>query len=267
MKTKKFLSLFAIVAILSSANLTYANNTHSIDLEEGSSQYLSVADSSTTSVVNGWTVESWVKPENLEYSMYNTMYALNKRSGENGWGIVLQKTTGDNWVVYVAAGEGVEFTGAAGSTNINDGQWHHVAVYFNGSATKLYIDGELDSTLDIPDIVDTSTPIHTKKATASENYFDGKLDDIRIWNDERSLSEIQNNMFTELSGSESGLQAYWKLNNTLSDATSNGNTFTNNGSAIFSNEDPYITNFTYRSFDNSFSGTLRSFLIWVTELL
>jgi hypothetical protein len=42
-----------------------------------------------------------------------------------------------------------------------------------------------------------------------------------------------------LNGNEFGLVGYWKLNNGLTDQTANGNTLTNNGSAVFSASTPF----------------------------
>src|SRR5690606_15822013 len=78
-------------------------------------------------------------------------------------------------------------------------------------------------------------------------YFDGQIDEVRIWSTARTKAELLANMHTELCNSEAGLAAYYKFNHgvaggnnatvkTLVDATSNGNNgtltnFTLNGSS------------------------------------
>ena len=39
--------------------------------------------------------------------------------------------------------------------------------------------------------------------------FDGKIDDIRIWNDTRTAAEIRENMHHKLAGNEANLVAYY----------------------------------------------------------
>ena len=70
------------------------------------------------------------------------------------------------------------------------------------------------------------------------NSFDGKIDDVRVWSDIRTDAEISNNYQQELIGNEAGLVGYWKLNNGLTDETSNNNDLTNNNSVTFSTDVP-----------------------------
>lgn len=41
------------------------------------------------------------------------------------------------------------FVSAAGSTNLRDGSWHHVAGTFDGTSTNLYVDGNLDHSTNV----------------------------------------------------------------------------------------------------------------------
>ena len=55
----------------------------------------------------------------------------------------------------------------------------------------------------------------------------GEIDEIRFWNDKRTATEIKDNMFKELSGTESNLIAYYKMTDqsgsTVTDNSSNNN--------------------------------------------
>lgn len=78
-----------------------------------------------------------------------------------------------------------------------------------------------------------------KGAAAVGDFFNGYLDDARVWNTTRTDSDISNYNLTQLLGSEGGLAAYYKLNNALTDATANANDLTNENSATFVTAVPF----------------------------
>jgi len=81
---------------------------------------------------------------------------------------------------------------------------------------QFYIDGQssgetnvTDGTIDAAD--DQPLSIGANK-DGDANWFSGNIDEVRIWNDVRTVDEIRANMYKELSGSEDNLVAYYKLN-------------------------------------------------------
>jgi len=81
------------------------------------------------------------------------------------------------------------------------------------------------------------------KDNRNADYFDGIIDDVRIWNVARTQQQIQDNMNKELAGNETGLVGYWKFNEgtgtTAYDSTVNANNGTIYG-ATWANT-PYKT--------------------------
>lgn len=58
----------------------------------------------------------------------------------------------------------------------------------------------------------TTRPLQIGRESTNFRQYDGGLDEIRIWNVVRTDIQIQSQMSFELSGSEPGLVAYWRLN-------------------------------------------------------
>jgi len=128
---------------------------------------------------------------------------------------------------------------------VNDGRWHSVALVVDGSSSdqQLYLDGQLVSTGygSISDFGGSFNQIGTGytdgwPATPGGWYgFVGQIDDVRIWSEARSAGEISQDMTTALSGTESGLQAYYPFDEgqglTAQDVTSNHNDGTLAGSS------------------------------------
>ncbi len=97
--------------------------------------------------------------------------------------------------------------------------WHHVAaVYDYQSGTiKLYTDGNLvaENSNVSGNIASSSHPllIGTKNPEApSGDFFNGIIDEVRIWETARSAFQIQQYMNLELQGAEVGLAGYWNFN-------------------------------------------------------
>jgi hypothetical protein len=89
-------------------------------------------------------------------------------------------------------------------------RWYHVAGTWDGTDMKLYLNGELVGQ-DTPG-GSLTAPSGGVSLSSSGETMDGYVDDVRIWNDARTQAEIRANMHTELGGSESGLEHYWRLN-------------------------------------------------------
>ncbi|NPD48000.1 LamG domain-containing protein, partial [Lentimicrobium sp. S6] len=111
-------------------------------------------------------------------------------------------------------------------TNIGTG-WHHVVLILDSNSDPIvYLDGELvySDTGQSDPINPVSNSSIGSSQGGSRNLSDGIIDEVRIWNDIRSQSEIQQNMLKTLTGNEDNLVAYYKLDgNVVVDLSGNGN--------------------------------------------
>ncbi|MFN8417261.1 MAG: LamG-like jellyroll fold domain-containing protein [Cytophagaceae bacterium] len=110
--------------------------------------------------------------------------------------------------------------------------WTHVAGSYSGGIVKIYINGILDRTNNIGNvtIAHTATPpligAYWLNATTTRAHFDGYIDEVRLWHNERTLTEIRDNMCRSIYP-QSNLIANYRLDETsgliASDASGNGN--------------------------------------------
>lgn len=127
--------------------------------------------------------------------------------------------------VGIASGSFALWDGSTQSSNntLQKDRWKHVAVTYASNTIKLYEDGVLEET--ISKTVSNSVTGMTIGFSTGDGYFLGRMDELRIWNTERSASEIADNMFSSLDGTESGLVAYYDFDegtgSSLTDLTSN----------------------------------------------
>ncbi len=93
--------------------------------------------------------------------------------------------------------------------------WHHVAVTYNDGQLKFYIDGEVVTSLSLSSrtLCENLMPLTIGRKTLSEeSYFDGSIDEVRVWNVVRSPEEILSNYAKSLVGNENGLVLYLDFN-------------------------------------------------------
>lgn len=134
--------------------------------------------------------------------------------------------------IHYGFGDGgsLQYATLTNSNPLTINQWNHIEVTFDANDSyKLYVNGiHIDSF----EGADGRTPTATGTFTIGkiDNYFKGKLEEVRIWSVVRTQAEIQTSMHTELTGSESNLVAYYKMNESsgasLTDSSSNSHTGT-----------------------------------------
>lgn len=206
------------------------------------------------------TLEAWVRTTvsgqgstanwsiiDFDRSEYYNLYVR----GDNG--LVSFSTTADNAAID-------DFDAPAG-TQVNDGQWHHIVAVYDGTDKIIYIDGVQVATKANPH---GGRPLGTGvsrfgflgdgseapgfNGARNNIYFEGDIDEVRIWSIQRNLAQIQAAKDLCLSGTENGLEAYYKMengsgSNTLTDHSNKGRTgtlFNMNLSTVWLNSGPAV---------------------------
>ncbi|MBD2196852.1 hypothetical protein H6G08_13345 [Calothrix anomala FACHB-343] len=79
------------------------------------------------------------------------------------------------------------------------------------------------------------------RGTGTERFFNGDIDEVRIWNKARTQQEIQANLNQTLAGNEANLFGYWNFDNvagsTITDLAKGNNGTLTNGASIISGND------------------------------
>lgn len=121
------------------------------------------------------------------------------------------------------------------------GRWMHVAMTISGTTLSIYLDGIFQASATIAGTQSAPTgrmtiganPPNVVTGVNHLEWLGGRIDDVRVWNYARTQSQIQSDMNTPLTGSESGLVGYWKFDSltgtTATDSTSNANNGTVSG--------------------------------------
>jgi hypothetical protein len=184
---------------------TSANTNVAMDFD-GVDDFIDIPNNASLAL-DDFTLEAWVNTTStVAYSR-----VIAKPSG----GFANYSLMVHNGIVGVGFDTGLLNNYIYGSTTVNDGNWHHIVGVRSASTNMLYIyvDGMLDvssSTTGTPLISTESLRIGLFGGAYAQRY-QGRLDEIRIWNRALDQKEIVSNMNQTLMGSETGLVAYYKL--------------------------------------------------------
>lgn len=207
---------------------------------DGIDDYIEVPDSPSLDITGPITIEVWINFTDYPNCCWNVVVAKtwSHPSTNSSYGISFSNhPTGPNpdtlfgnfSVLDDLSDDGYVLTKA---TAIRDGAWHHIAIVYDidVSETRLFVDGVLaDQSVKVYPIRLTDFSVYIANAPGFDRRtFRGFIDEIRIWNVARTQTEIEGDRFRELTGEETGLAAYWKLNEmggtAIYDASPNGNT-------------------------------------------
>jgi len=186
--------------------------------------YIDIPNTSSLQLNENWTLEAWVVPNGSQDNMIETY---------NGAGGYALRVLNGKFVAYAFYSSSSYIT-VTSITNATAGVWTHVAATFNETTDelKIYVNGVLDATNSAATIDQRASSTSIKLGGRGDigtpvDWF--LMDEARIWNVERTASEIQYGKTHKLLGNEPGLMAYYDFNTvvypntTIEDLTSNNN--------------------------------------------
>ncbi len=116
----------------------------------------------------------------------------------------------------------------------NEHTWYHLAFVCTGTKLYLYVNGQLDNSMDLPG---KTTNVNNINICSPSTYWLGNAmySEVRFWQRARSQAEIANNMYA-CDPTTPGLITYYKMNEgegySFRDASGNGNNAETNGQAV-----------------------------------
>ncbi len=116
----------------------------------------------------------------------------------------------------------------------NEHTWYHLAFVCTGTKLYLYVNGQLDNSMDLPG---KTTNVNSINICSPSTYWLGNAmySEVRFWQRARSQAEIANNMYA-CDPTTPGLITYYKMNEgegySFRDASGNGNNAETNGQAV-----------------------------------
>jgi glucose/arabinose dehydrogenase/PKD repeat protein len=162
---------------------------------DGTDDWVTIADANDLDLTNGMTLAAWVNPTELA----------------GGWRTVAFKEGSPlAYTLYADDGAGLPiseistggvFRNARGTATLALNTWSHLAGTYDGAALKLYVNGTLVRTLAVTgDMPVTTGVLRLGGNNLWDEWYQGLLDEVRVYNRALSQAEIQAAMATPADG-------------------------------------------------------------------
>jgi hypothetical protein len=178
-----------------------------------------------------FTLEAWVRPSGAT----NKGAPLIDKQEGSGLGYFLYEGGSESDVPVGAADPEHEHVHAHKPLPANT--WSHVALVFVGNRTFLYVNGEeVQNGAALP-VLGEEGELEIGGSTDTADYFDGRIDEVRIYNRGLNSAEIAADMETPIQTPKWGPIAAWSFDEvgeggTAEDVTGNGHTATIEGATL-----------------------------------
>ncbi len=155
----------------------------------GTNASVTVPDSATLDLTTGMTLEAWVRP-----------------AVAGGWRTAIAKDQPGNLAYGLYTNTNGTFPGGEisvggtqrsmnGTSTLPVGSWSHVAATYDGATLRIFVNGTQSAQLAVAgSIATSSSALHIGGNGVWGEWFNGTIDEVRVYNRALSAAELQNDM-------------------------------------------------------------------------
>ncbi|KGO83817.1 hypothetical protein Q762_00790 [Flavobacterium cauense R2A-7] len=200
-----------------------------------------VSTNAVTNNTENQTYQAWFRIPSIPANSDRILQRGN--DGTGGWSVQIDVNAAGKLSAGISASPDTFVTG---TTVLTPNTWYHATFVFeNNNSLRLYLNGNLEASVVIGNrtLRNSDNKLRIGSGNIASEYFNGDIDEVRVWNKVLNATDILSTMNCEIQASETGLVAYYKFNQ--------GNDIINNAS---------VTSLLDGS-SNSNNGTLTNFAL------
>jgi hypothetical protein len=196
---------------LTNATWTTGKYGSALNFTGATNSYVTINDAASLDETTGLTVEAWVNPSTLNSADYGWDAAVakeNRSSSANDVSYALYAANGTGTAPALhlnIKGKGDE--GVQGMSVLPLNTWTFLAGTYDGATMKLYVNGTLVASRTMAGSIVTSTNPLRIGGDWSGEMFTGVIDNVRIYNQALSASEISTDMGVAVGAQPMSIQA------------------------------------------------------------
>ena len=164
---------------------------------DGEDDYMNLSHTSSLNITGAITISLWERTADIDVtatwgmSIFGRGFYGDPRNTMD----LRVRATGDTAVFGYEYGSGANSDYAIGTTDITDGNWHHIVAQWNGTDCLVYVDGSYENSTSCPNApgpFDQGFVLGKSLNSSLENQvdFNGSIDELIVWNRSLSAEEI-----------------------------------------------------------------------------
>ncbi len=232
MKTLKILSVAILLIINCQLSIAQEPGSgYALDFD-GVGDYVNIGNEMNFDFLgvktNAFTISVWEKDGGVRGELVTKQY----QNGFFGDGMGFRLASNGSVTLFLGNNIGNKYSYWTTISNVvGNGLWHNISVVYDNFVVKIYIDGILElspRTDSAGGFTGFSNNYNLRIAArngsleSDKNFFDGEIDEVRIWNHALTQTQIQENMCKKLAGNETGLVAYYRMDEGVDNTCSGG---------------------------------------------
>ncbi len=171
---------------------------------DGEDDYVNIDESGSLDISgNEITIAAWIKAKRIDKRQ---VIAAKTAGGDNTWLVEINPVDFDNGKLNFFLNTGDGGTNVGSRSPIAVDTWCHIVFVYNGTERIIYINGQVDtSEATSGDISTNDQPVRIGTWGSLSRFFNGIIDDVRIYNYALSKEEVA----AVYGGEEIGKRGNW----------------------------------------------------------